>query len=63
MNPVEIQLMEYQGTERKPKLLQLDLGKGVNMPQIQRKPDFVNSAAHGAVYITGSSLTTEKVVS
>ena len=55
--------MEYQATKRKPELLQLDLGKGVNIPQIQRKPDFVNSAAHGAVYIIGSSLTTEKIVS
>lgn len=46
--------MEYHVTERKPELLQLHLGKGMNTPQVQRKPDFVNSAAHGAVYIIGA---------
>lgn len=55
--------MEYQATKRKSELLQLGIGKGVNISQIQRKPGFVNSAAHGTVYIIGSSLTTEKVVS
>lgn len=55
--------MEYQGTEGKTELLQLDLGKGVSIPQMERKPDFVNSAAHGVVYIIRSSLTTKEVVS
>lgn len=48
--------------ERKLEFVQLDMGDGVNIPQIQGKPGF-NSAAQKAIYSIGSCPPTEEVVS